>query len=44
MLAQQFDGRRVIADLAAGQKKIHRQAQFVHQQVNLGRQSTSGTP
>lgn len=43
-LAQQFDGGGVIADLAACQKKSLRQAQFVDQQMNLRRQSTSGTP
>lgn len=43
-LAQQFSRRRVITDLPASDQKVQRQAQFVDQQVNLGRQSTAGTP
>ena len=42
--SQQLDGLGAVVDLAAGQKKVHWQTQFVGQQVNLGRQTSSGTP
>jgi len=34
--AQQFDCRRVIADVAASDDEVQRQADLVDQQVNLG--------
>jgi len=44
VLPQQFDGLCAIVHLAAGNAKIQRQAGFIRQQVNLGRQTSSGTP
>jgi len=42
--AQQLNRWRVVTDMAAGEKKIHRHAQLVHQQVHFGCQSSSATP
>lgn len=44
VLTQQLNRGRVIADLPASEQEIQWQTQFVDQQVNVGRQSTSGTP
>jgi hypothetical protein len=41
---KQFHGLSAVIDLAACDEKIHRQAQFVGQQMNLGRQTSSGAP
>lgn len=43
-LSEQGDGLGAIVDLPRRNDKIQRQAVFVGQQMNLGRQSTSGTP
>ena len=42
--AQQLDGYGVVALLSGGEAEFQRQSQFVDEQVNLGRQSSSGTP
>ena len=44
VLAQQLDGLRAVVHLAAGEQKVQGQAKFVGQQMNLGRQTSSGTP
>jgi hypothetical protein len=41
---EQLDGLGAVVDLAAGDEKIDRQAQFVGQQVDLRRQTSSGAP
>jgi hypothetical protein len=42
--SEQFDGLGAVVDLASGDDKIHRQPQFVGQQVDLRRQTSSGAP
>ena len=42
--AQQFDGYGIVAHLSGGEAELQRQSQLVDKQVNLGRQSSSGTP
>src|SRR5262249_41837092 len=37
-------GRAAVVHLAAGQKKAQRASECIREQVDLGRQSTSGTP
>ena len=44
MLAQQFNGLRTVIYLTASDEKIQGQAQFIGEQMNLGRQTSSGTP
>ncbi len=44
VLAQQFDGLGAVIHLAARDQKIQRQAQFIGEEMNLGRQTSSGTP
>ena len=44
VLAQQRDGLGAIIHLACGDQKIQGQAQFVGKQMDLGRQTSSGTP
>jgi hypothetical protein len=43
-ISEQLDGLGAVVDLSAGDEKVHRQAQFVGQQVDLGRQTSSGAP
>lgn len=43
-LAEQFDGLSAVVDLATGHEEVNRQPQFVGQQMDLGRQTSSGTP
>ena len=43
-LAEQLDGLGAVMDLATGHKEVDRQAQFIGQQVDLRRQSSSATP
>ena len=43
-LSEQIDGLGAIVDLTAGHQEVHGQAQFVGQQMNLRRQTSSGTP
>ena len=42
--AQQLDGLGTVIHLAASDKEIQGQAQFIGEQMNLGRQTSSGTP
>ncbi len=42
--SEQIDGLGAVVDLTAGHLEVHRQAQFVGQQMDLGRQTTSGAP
>ena len=42
--AQQRDGLRAVIHLATRNQKIQRQAQLVGQQMDLARQTSSGTP
>jgi hypothetical protein len=44
VLAQQLDGLGAVIHLAASDEKIQGQAQFIGEQMNLGRQTSSGTP
>ena len=44
VLAEQLDGLGAVIDLAAGDKKVQGQAEFIGEQMNLGRQTSSGTP
>ena len=44
VLAQQLNGLGTVIYLAAGDKKIQGQAQLIGEQMNLGRQTSSGTP
>ena len=44
VLAQQLDGLGAVIHLAASDKKVQGQAQFIGEQMNLGRQTSSGTP
>ena len=44
VLTQQRDGLCAVIHLAAGDKKVQGQAQFIGEQMNLGRQTSSGTP
>jgi len=44
VLAQQRDGLGAVIYLAAGDKKVQGQAQFIGEQMDLGRQTSSGTP
>ena len=41
---QQIDGLGIFRSLSGRDAEVHRQPQFVGQQVNFGAQSTSGTP
>jgi hypothetical protein len=43
-LAQQFNGNCIVAHLAGAEAELQGQSQFIDQQVNFGRQSSSGTP
>ena len=43
-VAQQGDSLGTVGHLSGGDVEAQRQAQFVGQQVDLGRQTTSGTP
>jgi hypothetical protein len=43
-LAQQPEGLRAVIHLAAGNAKVNRLAALAGQKVNLGRQTSSGTP
>ena len=43
-LAEQLDGRGIVADVSAGQQEVQRQALFVGEQMDFGRQTSSGTP
>ena len=43
-VAEQRDGLGAVVALAAGEDEVERQAVFFCQQVDLGRQSASGTP
>jgi hypothetical protein len=43
-LAEQLDGRGVVADVSSGQQEVQRQAKLVGEQMNFGRQTSSGTP
>ena len=42
--AQQRDGLRAVIHLATRNQKIQRLSQFIGQQMDLGRQTSSGTP
>src|SRR5208283_5765966 len=42
--AEQLDGWCVVADMTGRDRELERHAQLVHQQMNLGCQSSSGTP
>jgi len=42
--AEQLDGWGVVADMTGSDQELRRHAQLVHQQMNLDRQSSSGTP
>ncbi len=44
VLAQQRDGLGAVIYLATRDKKVQGQAQFIGKQMNLGRQTSSGTP
>ena len=44
VLAQQLDGLGTVIHLAARDKKIQGQAQFIGEQMDLCRQTSSGTP
>src|ERR1700683_222991 len=44
VLAQQRDVLGTVIHLAAGDKKIQGQAEFIGEQMNLARQTSSGTP
>jgi hypothetical protein len=44
VLAQQLDSLGAVIHLAAGDKKVQGQAQFIGEQMDLGRQTSSGTP
>ena len=44
VLAQQLDGLGAVIYLAARDKKVQGKAQFIGKQMNLGRQTSSGTP
>src|ERR1035438_826656 len=44
VLAQQLDCLGAVIHLAASDKKIQGQAQFIGEQMNLGRQASSGLP
>ena len=43
-LSEQRDGLGAVVDLATGDREVHRQTQFLCQQMNLGRQTSSGAP
>lgn len=43
-LAEQIDGLGAVVDLATGHEEVNRQPPFVGQQMDLGRQTSSGTP
>jgi hypothetical protein len=42
--AQQHDGLSAVIHLATRNQKIQRLSQFIGQQMDLGRQTSSGTP
>lgn len=44
VLAQQSDGLRAVVDLSAGDEEVDRQTILVGEQMDLGRQTSSGTP
>jgi hypothetical protein len=44
VLAQQLDGLGAVIHLAARDEKVQGKAQFIGEQMNLGRQTSSGTP
>ena len=44
VLAQQRDGLGAVIDLAARDQKVQGQAELIAEQMNLGRQTSSGTP
>jgi hypothetical protein len=43
-LSQQDDGLGAVVDLPGRHSEVHRQAPFIGQQMNLRRQTSSGTP
>jgi hypothetical protein len=43
-LSEQFDGLGAVVDLTAGHQKVHGQAHFVGQQMDLRCQASSGAP
>ena len=43
-LAKQFDGLGAVVDLAPGHEEVNRQAQFIGEQMDLRRQTSSGAP
>jgi hypothetical protein len=43
-LSQQGDGLGAVVDLPGGHGEVHRQTPFIGQQMNLGGQTSSGTP
>ena len=43
-LSEQFDGLGAIMHLSWGHEEVHRQAKLIGKQVDLGRQTSSGTP
>lgn len=42
--SEQIDGLGAVVDLTAGDEEVHGQAQFVGEQMNLRRQTSSETP
>ena len=42
--AQQMDGLGAVISLSPGEEEVYRQAQLVGQQMDLGRQTSSGAP
>ena len=42
--SEQIDGLGAVVDLAASDEEVDRQTEFVGQQVDLGRQTSSGAP
>jgi hypothetical protein len=44
VLPQQLDGLGTVIHLATSDKKIQGQPQFIGEQMNLARQTSSGTP
>ncbi len=44
VLCQQANGLSAVVDLTGSHGKVHRQAQLIGKQMDLGRQTSSGTP
>jgi hypothetical protein len=43
-LCEQGDGLGAVVDLSGSDGKIHRQSQLIGEQMDLGRQTSAGTP